>query len=114
MKATKKKASMAVTALCLGGALFFSVLPVKPALSLTGADVMEKMSKDESSGYLAGNIDMAIQLLYHQGQKERSNCIQDWYYHQGGVKQVVQALYHFKDRQAQPVIYALIERACGK
>jgi hypothetical protein len=84
------------------------------ASALTGAEVLEKMNADQRSGYLAGNIDMAAQLSFHDGRQERSTCIFNWYYEQGGVTQVVQAIERFKDRQVQPVIYALITRACGE
>ena len=95
-------------------AFLAGVLTAGPALSLTGAEVLDKMTEDERGGYLAGNVDMAAQLAYHDGKRERSDCIFDWYYKQGGLGQVLQAIGQFRDRQVQPVIHALINRACGK
>jgi hypothetical protein len=94
--------------------VLLSAAYTSPGLALTGADVLQKMSADERSGYLAGNIDMAAQLIFRDGKHERSTCIFNWYYKGGGVAQVLQALERFKDKQVQPVIYALIDRACGE
>ena len=85
-----------------------------PAIALTGSEVLDNMGADERFAYLAGNVDMAAQLSYHEGKRERSQCIFDWYYEQRGAVQVEQALERFRDRQVQPVIQALINRACGE
>lgn len=85
-----------------------------PAVAMTGAEVLNEMGDDERYGYLAGNIDMAAQLTYHDGKRERSACIYEWFYKKGGLNQVVQTIEHFKDRQVQPVIYVLIKKACGE
>ena len=57
---------------------------------------------------------MAAFLSNVRGDRTRLRCIVGWYFKEHGPKQVVQALDHFKDREALPVIYALIKRTCGE
>lgn len=85
-----------------------------PAAAITAEDVLDKMSSDESTGYIYGSMETAAFLSHLQGKSERSECITDWYHDKGGVKQIIDTLHRFKDRQAQPIIYALIKRACGE
>jgi len=85
-----------------------------PAWSLTGEDVLDRMSSDESSGYLAGSIEMAAFLSAMQGNNQRADCIMDWYYNQDGVEKLVAALSSYKDRQALPVVHVIIKKACGE
>ncbi len=99
---------------CAAVAMAFLMFASSPALSLTGEDVLDRMSSDHRFGYLAGTIEMAAFLSTVQGNAERGNCIMGWFFDQDGTKTIVDALSRFKDRQALPVIQALIERACGK
>ncbi len=85
-----------------------------PAAALTGADVLDNMSSDHRIGYLAGSIEMAAFLSASQGNTERGNCIMGWFYDKKGTEEIVEALARFKDKQALPVMNALIQRACGK
>jgi hypothetical protein len=85
-----------------------------PAWSLTGEDVLDRMSKDERGGYLAGSIEMAAFLSAMQGNNKRADCIMDWYYKQDGVEKLVAALSGYKDRQALPVVHVIIKKACGE
>lgn len=110
MKRGKAKAPAAVIAAAFATLIF---LP-DSARALTGEDVLDTMNAAERGAYLAGNIDMAAQLSYHEGMHERSSCIFDWYYEGSGVEEILKALERFQDRQVQPVIYALINRACGE
>ena len=86
----------------------------RPAAALTGGDVLDGMNTDQRGGYLAGAIEMAAFQLAAQGNTERGNCVMGWFYDKKGTDEIVAALARFKDRQALPVIQALIERACGK
>lgn len=90
------------------------LLCITPASALTGAEVLDKMTDKEKSGYLAGSIGMAALIANTQEDFDRQNCIMDWYYRGHGPKQLVQALDHFRDREALPVIYALINRTCAE
>jgi len=95
-------------------ALFALSLSAAPAAALTGEDVMTKMGKDERNGYLAGAVEMAAFIAHHQGDSERSSCIMDWFFGGGnGPEEIVQALNHFKDRQAHPVLFVLMNRTCA-
>lgn len=104
---TNTVAAVTAALLCLVGA-------GGPAWSLTGADVLDKMSADERAGYLAGTVDMAAFLAATQGQAQRTDCIMGWYYHQDGAKTIIAGLARYRDREALPVVHALIGRACGK
>lgn len=110
MKRSKAKAPAVVIAAAFATLIF---LP-DSARALTGEDVLDTMNAAERSAYIAGNVDMAAQLSYHQGKRERSSCIFDWYYEGSGIEQILQALERFRDRQVQPVVHALINRACGE
>lgn len=95
--------------------LLAGVSGAAPAHALTGADIMEKMDSDERFAYVAGAIEMAAFLSQVNGQPKKADCIMDWYFDRDtGTKQVYQALSHFNDRQAHPVIVALINKTCGK
>ena len=94
-------------------ALVVVSLSAAPAAALTGEDVMTKMGEDERGGYLTGSVEAAAFLALSAGDKERSSCIVEWFFGDGnGPEQIAQAFNHFRERQAQPIIYALINRAC--
>ena len=49
-----------------------------------------------------------------QDRKDRADCIMRWHFkEQKGGEQIMLALARFKDRQALPVIYAVVKPACG-
>lgn len=114
MTLSKRTAFLAAAAVVVGLVGMVTIFRPTRAHALTAGDVLTRMSTKELSAYLSGNIDMAAQLAYFNGRQQQSDCIVDWYYHKNGVKQVMQALYKFKDHQVQPVVYALIEKTCGK
>ena len=99
---------------CVIAVMFGLSLVSTTAQALTGSEVMVKMTDIERGGYFAGSVGMAAMMAGAAGQTARQDCIMDWYYKKQGVEQLVQALDRFKDRPAQPVILALINRACGK
>ena len=84
------------------------------ATALTAGDVLDKMNSDQSSGYFAGSVGMAALIAGASGKADRADCILNWYYEENGVEQIIQALDRFKEHEAQPVIYALINQACGE
>ncbi len=85
-----------------------------PAAALTGGDVLDKMNADQRGSYVAGTVEMAAFLSGLQGNKTRADCIMDWYYNKGGTSGIVTGFAQYKDRQALPVIYLLIKKACGE
>ena len=83
------------------------------AAALTGEDVMTKMSDKESFAYISGSIEMAAFLAKADGADQKAACIIEWYFGDGnGGDQIDEALSHFKDRGAQAVMIALINRRC--
>lgn len=90
------------------------VAVARPAAAITAGDVLDKMNADQRGTYLAGTIEMAAFLAGLGGNKPRAECIVDWYYNKTGTADVVGGLAQFKDRQALPVIYFFIKKACGE
>ena len=104
------------TTVCRFACLFSTFFMISaPANAVTGGDVMQKMEDRERGGYIAGSVEMAAFLAKVSGDTERSACITDWYFRGGnGPDQIIQALSHFRDRAAQPVIFLMIKRQCGE
>jgi hypothetical protein len=95
-------------------ALLALALSASSAAALTGEDLMTKMGEDERNGYLTGAVEMAAFIAHQQGDPERLSCIMDWFFGGGsGPEEIVQALNHFKDRQAHPVLFVLMNRTCA-
>ena len=84
-----------------------------PASALTAGDVLDKMSNKEQTAYMFGSMEMAAFLAHAGGNAERAKCIVKWFGDKG-VAQIVEAMSAYKDHEAQPIIYTLIGRACGK
>lgn len=83
------------------------------ALALTADEIMTNMSDEQRGGYLTGAVEASAFLAHASGDRARSQCIMEWFFEADtGANEIVQALDHFRDRQAQPVIMALINRAC--
>ena len=101
---------------CIFTALFLLIcMAATPTGAVTGREVLEKMERIELAAYIAGSVEMAAFLAKTSGNAKRSSCIMDWYFHEGnGVDQIIQALFKFKDRPVQPVIYLLMKRQCGE
>lgn len=99
---------------CVAAALALgTALGTGPAAALTGDDIMNKMTGDERFFYISGAVEMAAFLANVGGEKDRSICIMDWYLESDeSTVRLHQALSHFSDRQAHPVIVAVINRAC--
>jgi hypothetical protein len=85
-----------------------------PAAALTGGDLLDRMSSEQRFGYLGGAVEMAAFLSATQGDTERGNCIMGWFYDKDGTTELANALSRFRDKEALPVVQALIERACGE
>lgn len=104
--------SVTTRATLLASLALFSAVP---AWSITAGDVLDRMSPDERGGYLSGTVEMAAFLSSIQDKKERAECIVRWYFKERkGTEQIMLALARFKDKQAMPVIHAVIKRACGE
>jgi hypothetical protein len=113
MKLNTPRVGLAAIAL-VAVATLFSLYPSAPALSVTGEDVIEKMSSDHRAGYLTGSVEMAAFMAGMDGDRARADCIMTWFYDRKGTKEVVDALAEYKDRQALPVVMTIINRACER
>lgn len=86
-----------------------------PAAALTAQDVLEKMSPDERGAYLIASVEMAAFLAKVNGDKERSACIMNWWFDTPATNgRVVAVFERFSDRAPQPILYVLMNKACGK
>lgn len=85
-----------------------------PAFAMTGADILDKMTEKERSGYLAGAVEMAIVAASNDNKAGKATCISEWYFKGDGPKTVIAALDKYRDKPAASVIAALINRTCGK
>ncbi len=91
----------------------FSVCLTSAAMAPTSDEIMTNMSDEQRGGYLTGAVEASAFLAHASGDRARSQCIMEWFFEADtGANEIVQALDHFRDRQAQPVIMALINRAC--
>ena len=88
---------------------------IAPAQALTGEDVMDRMSKDERNGYLAGAVEMAAFMNHVDGRRERAQCILGLLFGDAADPLVFdRTLAEFLDHQAMPVIHLVIKRECGE
>ena len=94
------------------GAIILS--PSDHARALTGGDVVDKFSSDEQYSYYSGAVGIASLLSWTAGNKKRADCINNWFFKEKGWRHLDQALKRYKDRQAPAVIYAVIQKKCGK
>jgi hypothetical protein len=99
--------------LCSATILLAIASAPNPAAALSAGDVIDKMSNAEQTAYMFGSAEMAAFLAHASGNTTRAQCITDWF-HQHGVSQITQTMSAMKDRQAQPIIFTLIKRACGE
>ncbi len=69
----------------------------------------------ESGAYISASIEMAAFMAHVQGDKQRSSCILNWYFDTPGTPSKVIAVFaRFPARAPQPILYVLINKACGK
>ena len=84
------------------------------ALGLTANDVLQKMGDRESAAYIIASVEMAAFLAKVNGDKERSACIMNWWFDTPATKRKVIAVFErFSDRAPQPILYVLMNKACG-
>lgn len=87
------------------------------ASAFTGAELMEKFSRKERHLYVTGLINMASYQAVLQNDEDRSKCIEDWLYdpdHIGTMTTIEKFFVRYPDKQAEPIVVVLINRACGK
>lgn len=98
-------------------ALPLAVLPVKAeATDLTAGVVMEKMTSEQRSSYIAGIIEGLAYARYAKNGKadQGMKCIYQWFYEKDGTLRKIHAAFdRFKDYLPGAVIAAMIEKECG-
>lgn len=83
---------------------------------MTAGVVLDRMSTDQLSGYLAGVVEgLAYARYQRDGQMtEGMNCIYDWYYrNQETPRMVFETFDRFPDHSPGAVMAAMVEKACG-
>jgi hypothetical protein len=96
-----------------------AVLSMPPSASaLTAQEVTEKMSREQSFGYLAGLVDMSTYQAALSGNRARAQCIHDAFYTDIGRKgdaweRLDTALRQFPDKRAEGIVTLLIQKMCG-
>lgn len=86
------------------------------ATDLTAGVVMEKMSSEQRSAYLAGVVEGLAYARYSKDGKRTGGmkCIYDWFYEkEGTVAKIHAAFDRFKDYLPGAVIAAMVEKECG-
>lgn len=90
------------------------LLSATSALSLTGEEVLNKLSYEEQKGYVIGVVHTLAYTESQSGEQEKGSCILRWYVEERGAEQVNAMLQRMKEVQAIPIIARLAERACGE
>ena len=89
-----------------------------PAQALTADEVLNSMSADQQSGYLAGIVDGLAYSRWVRDKPDASStqCVYRWFY-DGKIETQRKIDAWFErhlDRHADALIYALIKKECGE
>lgn len=88
-----------------------------PAQAFTANEVVNSMSERERSVYLAGIVDGLAQARWIADRPDQvgMSCIYNWYYQGGDTTQATirQWFSRHLDKEANGLLYVLIERECG-
>lgn len=98
-------------------ALPLATLPMKAdATDFTAGVVMEKMTSEQRSAYLAGVVEGLAYARYAKDGKQTDGmkCIYDWFYEKEDTLQKIHAAFdRFKDYLPGAVIAAMVAKECG-
>lgn len=85
------------------------------AHALPAADIVDRMSAEESGAYISGALDMLAYELSRGGAGEKAACLHDWYYRSDGAgpREVVAVFEHHKDLPAVGILRILVDRHCN-
>lgn len=98
-------------------AIGFIASSAERAAALTADDVMNKMTPDERTAYLAGAVEAFAQSRWitDKPNADGMRCIQDWFYARG--EETRPDLYAFLsehlEKPAPAMIYVMLKRECG-
>lgn len=88
------------------------------ANALTADDVLNQMTSEQQSSYIAGVVGGLAYARFLQDRPDQSgmSCINDWYYGSGTAKwaQIETWFARHPEKQAEPLLYVLITRECGE
>lgn len=98
-------------------AFFFALFILFPnfAHALTGAEFREKLSSDERVAYYNGSVETAYLIYARSGQKEKAQCIFDWYAKdpEKSHAELKESFIKYKDQHSHRIMYVLFETHCG-
>jgi hypothetical protein len=104
-----KKVKEALAAVITG----ISIIVSGPSSAITAGELLEDNSSSEIYNYLAGLADMFAYIQFTEGNKERGNCVYNWYYRtEGSVEKVYGYLEKFPDKAPEGIFWVLAKRAC--
>lgn len=87
------------------------------AFAFTADEVVNSMSERERSVYLAGIVDGLAQARWIADRPDQTgmSCIYNWYYQGGDTTQATirQWFSRHLDKEANGLLYVLVERECG-
>lgn len=95
-------------------AIAISAALCRPAVALTAGDVVNKMTPEQSTGWMFGAAEMAVRLFLRMGDTQRSACIQDWISAPGAAGEMDAAMRANVDQPAAAVVEAVMLRKCGE
>lgn len=89
-----------------------------PANALSADDVLNKMTSDQQTAYVAGVVGGLAYSRFLQDRPDTNGmaCINNWYYGSGTAKwDLIETWFaRHLDKQAEPLLYVLIKRECGE
>jgi hypothetical protein len=90
-------------------------MAVAPAFAIDASDVLERMEKRESLGFLGGAVDMASHLYAVAGNTAKADCAVTWYFDdKNSLKEIYAFFEAHKDKDAVALLSYLIDQRCGK
>jgi hypothetical protein len=115
MKTDSRRISRAGSVAVIAATAFFSMFPSAPARAIDAGEVMDKMSDDERSGFIAGSVDMAAHLYAMDGNGEKADCAVKWLFDDESSLEEIFAFFDaHKGRDAVGLLSVLINRHCGE
>lgn len=105
-----------LSAILLAGGMFAS--SGGAAQALTADDVLNNMSAEEQTAYIAGVVGGMAYSRFLRDRPDESgmSCIYDWFYtgQEARHRQINQWFERHLDRPAEPLLYVLIRQECGE
>ena len=85
---------------------------------LTAGIILEKMSSEQRSAYVAGVVEgLAYARFQRDGKQEDGlKCIYDWFYKEGGdtARTIYAAFERYPNYPAGVIVWTLMKKKCGE